>query len=139
MSNEEICAGGFVVREGKVLAMRRWNGAWLPPKGHVDPGETLAQAAQREVLEETGLAARVVEHIGETRYSHREDGRRHKKRVHWFLMLAPEGEVRPEEGMFIAYRWVKPSELETFTYEHDRELARRALEIALGGKGFHER
>lgn len=129
MINEEICAGGFVVRDGAVLALRRWNGVWLPPKGHVDPGETLAQAACREVLEETGLRVEVREELGETVYSHREDGTLHRKRVHWFLMIAGPGEARPEEGVFTEARWAGPDELDLFTYEHDRRLARKALAL----------
>jgi ADP-ribose pyrophosphatase YjhB (NUDIX family) len=37
-----------------LLMQRRDNGMWGLPGGHVDPGESVAQAAQREVLEETG-------------------------------------------------------------------------------------
>ncbi len=130
---EEICAGGFVVRGGKVLALRRWNGVWLPPKGHLEPGETLENAVRREVCEETGLAAAVGPRLGEHAYAHSEDGRLHRKRVHWFLAHAETGEVRLEEGMFDAYLWLGPDELETFTFESDRELARKAL--CLDGPG----
>ena len=38
------------------------------PKGHVDPGETPVQAAQREVREETGVLAEPVRELGTTRY-----------------------------------------------------------------------
>jgi len=130
LTDEEICAGGFVVRAGAVLALRRWNGVWLPPKGHVDPGETLAQAACREVWEETGLRAEVREKLGETAYSHREDGTLRHKRVHWFLMTAGSGEARPEEGVFTEARWVGPDGIDLFTFAHDRKLARKALTLA---------
>ena len=36
---------------------------WLPPGGHIDPNEDMAQAVVREVLEETGIAARIVPHV----------------------------------------------------------------------------
>lgn len=130
MPEEELCAGGFVVRDGRVLALRRWNGVWLPPKGHIDPGETPIEAALREVREETGLAATTGGMLGETAYTHAEDGIQHRKRVRWFLMFAGPGEVEPEAGMFTAFRWLGPDELGTFTFTHDRELARRALTAA---------
>ncbi len=35
-------------------------GQWLYPGGHIDPNEDPAQAAQREVLEETGVQTQVI-------------------------------------------------------------------------------
>ena len=49
-----------VRREGRVLLVRRSdNGAWTPVTGIADPGEEPAACAAREVLEETGVTARV--------------------------------------------------------------------------------
>lgn len=130
MVEEELCAGGFVIRDNRVLALKRWNGVWLAPKGHLDPGESPLGAALREVREETGLMATAGVPLGETAYSHAEDGRTHKKRVLWFLMYAAAEAVRPEAGTFTAFRWLGADELATFTFAHDRELARRALTVA---------
>jgi 8-oxo-dGTP diphosphatase len=55
-----LCAGA-VVRDpsGRLLLVRRGRppsaGLWSVPGGRVEPGETPAQAAVREVREETGL------------------------------------------------------------------------------------
>ena len=51
-----------------ILVSRRSPVLFALPKGKVDPGESLEQTAVREVLEETGLQARVVETLGEVRY-----------------------------------------------------------------------
>jgi ADP-ribose pyrophosphatase YjhB (NUDIX family) len=49
----------------KVLLTRRSdNGLWCLPGGAVDPGESVAEACQREVLEETGLKVRVLKLVG---------------------------------------------------------------------------
>jgi mutator protein MutT len=61
-----VCAGA-VIRddEGRLLMVRRANqpaqGTWSLPGGRVEPGESLSQAAAREVREETGLLVDVGE------------------------------------------------------------------------------
>lgn len=131
---EEICAGGIVLQNGRFLALRRCNGAWLLPKGHVDPGETLEQTAVREVNEETGLTVNLGPKLGETTYTHSEDGQIHRKHVHWFLMDAIAGEARPEEGLFSEVRWFDQSEIRRLTFEHDRVLVRKAFALKKGGR-----
>jgi ADP-ribose pyrophosphatase YjhB (NUDIX family) len=51
--------------QGEVLLAKRTdNGLWCIPGGHVDLGETLEQAVLRELLEETGLKAKVLRLVG---------------------------------------------------------------------------
>jgi ADP-ribose pyrophosphatase YjhB (NUDIX family) len=51
----------FVVHQGRVLLLFHPKlGLWLPPGGHVEPGELPDEAAVREVLEETGVRCRLV-------------------------------------------------------------------------------
>lgn len=51
----------FVVDNGRVLLhFHRKLGMWLPPGGHIEPGELPDEAAVREVLEETGIRAELV-------------------------------------------------------------------------------
>lgn len=54
-----VAVGVVVIHEGKVLLVRRGNapskGLWAVPGGRVELGETLMDAAAREVLEETGI------------------------------------------------------------------------------------
>lgn len=57
-----LAVGAVVFREGRILLVKRGNppakGVWAIPGGSVELGETLEQAAQREVLEETGIRVR---------------------------------------------------------------------------------
>ncbi|MEU0811367.1 NUDIX domain-containing protein [Streptomyces sp. NPDC005970] len=49
-------AGVIVDDAGRALLIkRRDNGKWEPPGGVLEPGETIPDALQREVLEETGI------------------------------------------------------------------------------------
>lgn len=50
--------------ERLLLTRRSDNGEWCMPGGGVDPGERPAEAAVREVLEETGLSVRVTGLVG---------------------------------------------------------------------------
>jgi 8-oxo-dGTP diphosphatase len=54
-------ASGYLVHEQKVLlVLHRRFGLWVPPGGHVEPGESFAAAAEREVAEETGISVRAI-------------------------------------------------------------------------------
>lgn len=59
-----LAASTAVFRDGQVLLARRGRppsrGLWTLPGGRVEPGETLAQAAAREVMEEVGVACAVL-------------------------------------------------------------------------------
>ncbi len=125
----DYCAGGLVFYQDRLAVLRRKNGAWLFPKGHIDPGETPETAARREVMEEAGLEARILGPFRETAYSFTEDGADHYKTVQWFLMTAASGIFRLEEANFTAGRWIGPEEADCLTFPNDRELAAAAFQI----------
>jgi 8-oxo-dGTP pyrophosphatase MutT (NUDIX family) len=63
------CSAAIFDKMGRVLlAKRQDNGQWCLPSGGVEPGESVAEACEREVLEETGLSVRVKRFVGV--YSH---------------------------------------------------------------------
>jgi 8-oxo-dGTP diphosphatase len=57
-----VAVGGVAVHDGALLLVQRATdphaGKWSIPGGHVEPGETLHRAVERELLAETGLAVR---------------------------------------------------------------------------------
>jgi 8-oxo-dGTP pyrophosphatase MutT (NUDIX family) len=63
------CTAAIFDTQGRILLTKRSdNGQWCLPGGAMDPGETVAEACEREVLEETGLRVRVKRLVGI--YSH---------------------------------------------------------------------
>jgi len=133
----DLSAGGVIYRynNGQLeialvgkLAPRRWG----LPKGGLQRGETLEQAAVREVTEETGLQARLVCPLGEIEYWFRWAGRRHFKRVHFFLMEAIGGDVSRHDHEYDVVEWFPldqaPGEM---TYPSEVGIVERAM-AALG-------
>jgi len=63
------CSAAIFDERGRVLLTKRQdNGQWCLPSGGVEPGESVAEGCEREVLEETGLSIRVKRFVGV--YSH---------------------------------------------------------------------
>jgi len=62
-----VGVGGVVIEDGRALLIRRGSepllGQWSIPGGTLELGETLAEGAERELKEETGLEVRVLELI----------------------------------------------------------------------------
>ena len=54
------CSAAILDEQGKILLTRRAdNGQWCLPGGRMEPGESAAEACEREVFEETGSRVRV--------------------------------------------------------------------------------
>jgi len=63
------CSAAILDKDARILLTRRAdNGQWCLPGGRMEPGESAAEACEREVLEETGLSVRVRRLVGI--YSH---------------------------------------------------------------------
>jgi 8-oxo-dGTP pyrophosphatase MutT (NUDIX family) len=133
-STEEVSAGGVVVRGDEVVVIvptRRsasGNKVLALPKGHVDPGETPPQAAQREVREEAGVEAALVDQLGEVRYWYQRDGRRIPKLVTFFLFDYVSGHVDDHDHEVEEARWIPLAQAaRELTYKGEREMVERAV------------
>ncbi len=110
--DREFSAGGVVVRGDQVVVIvptrRAADGSRVLalPKGHVDPGETPVEAAQREVREETGIVAEPVCQLGESRYWYRRDGRTIGKSVAFFLFNHVGGDTADHDDEVVEVRWI---------------------------------
>jgi 8-oxo-dGTP pyrophosphatase MutT (NUDIX family) len=109
-------------------------GVWALPKGNIDPGESPAETAVREVHEETGVEGRLVEKLGDVRYVYtRRGGERIFKVVSFFLLRAGRGRIGEiGESMRIEVaeaRWLPLEDApRLLAYGGEREMAAKALE-----------
>ena len=144
-SVSEVSSGGFVIssEDPKLIAlMARFNRAgkleWCIPKGHTETGETVEQAAVREVFEETGLEAKIIEKIGEVKYQFSQASKNISKTVHVYLMQQTGGMLTMEndphhEASELA--WVSIDELQNkLSHSNERKVAEKIIEIVKGMK-----
>lgn len=103
-----------------LLAHRPRYDDWGLPKGKADEGETPAETAVREVLEETGFHCRIVASLGATRYRINSG----VKEVHWFAMRPlPDSPGFEKNNEVDEIRWLTRKQAKVLCdYESDRSL-----------------
>jgi 8-oxo-dGTP pyrophosphatase MutT (NUDIX family) len=138
----DVSAGGVIYRQrdgrheialvGKISPRR-----WGLPKGGRQRGETLEQAAVREVVEETGMQGRLICPLGEIEYWFRWAGQRHFKTVHFYLMEAVGGDISQHDHEYDLVEWFDLDEArKQMSYPSEVDIVDRAaltLQQAAGG------
>ncbi|OXM43817.1 NUDIX hydrolase [Amycolatopsis alba] len=133
---DETSAGGLVVDPERAHAAligrldRHGRLLWSLPKGHIEDGETVEQTAMREVKEETGISAQVLQPLGTIDYWFVAERRRVHKTVHHFILESTGGELSDEDVEVTEVAWVPLADLETtLAYSDERKLVRKAKEL----------
>lgn len=137
-----IGVGGVVIRDGKVLLIRRGHepgrGWWQLPGGYAESDEPITTAIEREVLEEAGVRAKVVEVLG---FRHSVGGNGSiggtSTNVYIFFRLEPDLDCEPfcDEDEITGAAFFAPEEL--LQNERVQNLTKWAVETALaGGRGL---
>ena len=134
------------------MAVRRLRGAWhlaairpagktvwALPKGLVGRGEDPAATAVREVAEETGVEATLVEKLGDVRYVYTWEGERVFKVVSFFLLRYSRGRIGdlpPAHAHEIgAAQWLPVEEAPSIlAYKGEKEMAERASAVLADGR-----
>ena len=137
----------LVNADGKVLVGERLNpnahGFWQMPQGGIDKGEDPETAALRELEEETGIGAELVEIVAGTSEPLRYDlppelqgkvwkGKYRGQEQHWYLgrYSGTDADIdlnAHDPAEFGAYRWVEPSELPELIVPFKRDVYKQVL------------
>ncbi|MCH9816967.1 MAG: NUDIX hydrolase [Actinomycetia bacterium] len=132
----EVSAGGLVLDQLQDPASallisrrdRRKRLIWSFPKGHIEAGETTQETALREVQEETGIVAEILQPLGKVDFWFMADGYRVHKTVHHFLMRAVRGALSAEDVEVESVEWVPTHTARSrLAYADERDLLVRAL------------
>lgn len=136
---KEVSAGGVVFNAEKILLLKKFNGGWVLPKGHVKKGEVISETAIREVREETGVKAEVGEYIDSITYEYYNFRamKRLKKTVHWFVMYSNDMHLIPlnEEGFNDAKYIYYEDAMNLILHKNERLIIKKALDLVNKGEG----
>lgn len=140
------CVGLVVInRDGRVFAGQRIDNpgdAWQMPQGGIDRDESPRDAALRELGEETGIPADLVEVLRESEHRHRYDlppdlagrlwkGRYRGQEQHWFAMrfLGTDADVdiAGGEAEFREWGWLAPGDLVEKIVPFKRDIYAKVL------------
>ncbi len=107
-------AGGIVINElGEALFIYK-RGKWDLPKGKIEKGESLKQAAIREVIEETGLReVSIKQKLCKTKHTFRtKKNKRAIKKSYWYVMESKKQKVKPQvEEDIERVEWLSPDQV----------------------------
>ena len=134
----EFSAGGVVVRRMRgrpfVAVVRVRDDVLALPKGHPASGESAAEAARREVREETGLETELVEKLDDIRYWYARGGERVMKIVSFFLFRYRAGRIADHDHEVEEALWIPLEEAPArLAYKGEREMATVALARVVQG------
>jgi ADP-ribose pyrophosphatase YjhB (NUDIX family) len=123
-------AGGIVIRHDKgelrylIITAKKNPEHWVFPKGHINVGETPEQTAKREVLEETGVQAKILDFVGTTEFQTRDEA----AKVKFYLMeyVAEEGKAEDREKRWCTYE----EALDLLSFDDTRDLLRQSQPLA---------
>lgn len=141
----EVSAGGLIWRrradgEGIEVVLVRPAGknTWVLPKGHVEPGESVLDAAMREAREESGLQVVAGDPLGQVAYLYswriRTADRpvRIFKRVHFFLMECVGGDPSKHDHEIDEVMWVPVEEARNrASHKSERDLIVKGAKVLL--------
>lgn len=129
-----VAAGGVVFNTRNELLCIFRRGYWDLPKGKVDKGEGIEQAALREVKEETGVVhLEMGEPFAITHHCYEAWGKTAFKTTHWFVMHTIDETLQPQtEEDITQAEWVAKGQVDMVlrnTYENIKPVINKAFSL----------
>jgi len=139
-----VKAAGGLVRKGKLFLLIHRLGKWDLPKGKLEKGEKMKDAAVREVEEECNIRVERGKKICNTWHSYNLDGKRILKKTAWYAMECLEDKkMKPQKEEGIEdIRWMKENEAREalqHSYKSIKEVLNFYLSVADSGKSGKEK
>lgn len=127
-------AGGVIVKKDKgnyfifLLQDTQFPG-WYLAKGHVEPGETIEQAALREIAEEAGLHHIKIHHLLGT-YERFVEKANEQKTIHYFLMTPTQNETptTTPDNLNVELKWFSLDNLPTMYLPEQQDVIVKNIE-----------
>ncbi len=132
----DVTVATVVVRDGRLLVVEETVAGEQvinQPAGHLEPDETLPEAARRETLEETGWEVALTAFIGAYQWTSPRDGR-HFLRMAFAAEPVRHHPDRPLDEGIVRPLWLSPAELAAEAARHRSPLVWRVVEDYLAGR-----
>ncbi|GAB2654698.1 NUDIX hydrolase [Arenimonas aestuarii] len=132
----DVTVATVVVRDGRLLVVEEQvQGALVlnQPAGHLEPDESLLEAARRETLEETGWEVELTAFIGAYQWASPADGKHFLRMAFAAEPLRHDPDLPLDEGIVRAL-WLTPGELAAESARHRSPLVWKVAEDFLAGR-----
>ena len=130
------CAGGIIINNKQEVAIvNQNNDSWSLPKGHIDKGETIIEAAIREIYEETGIKdLQYIKGLGSySRYKIGLDGKddlSELKTIYIFLFTSNQAKLVPKDPHNPFAMWANIQQVQEYlTHKEDVKFFNDTLKL----------
>ena len=127
-----LSSGGVIINNNLILLLKKYNGDYVLPKGRIERGESIEEAALREVKEESGITGEIKKYLGKIEYSFINKMKNVKvdTTVHFFLMSTKDTHTIPQsmEGFKTAKFYDRNEAIRLMKYSQERSIIRKAIE-----------
>lgn len=134
----DVTVATVVVRDGLLLMVEeRVSGLLVfnQPAGHLEPDESIQNAALRETLEETGWQVELTDFIGAYQWKAPETGKQYLRLAFAATPVQFEAGRALDEGI-VAAHWLSPDAIFALAKQHRSPLVWRVIEDYLAGQRY---